>query len=196
MKLKELIMKVDFNKSMKFMIKFYYNDKSVEELEKITLSYFKVFQELKDLIPIDRPNWRIYVQYIQPGIDYTGFESEGYFDIVGKNGTLQKESEDFAYFSATTNEEFANSEISYAIEFTPWNEILGMDVAEETLKLYPIEEITAHILYEITFISFDQNEIKKEVDELNRRIESVKNGTAELISLEDLRKKLKDRTKK
>ena len=41
-----------------------------------------------------------------------------------------------------------------AIEFTPWNKWLGMEITENTLKDFSEMEILCHSLYEMTFIDF------------------------------------------
>ena len=47
-------------------------------------------------------------------------------------------------------------------------------IATDVLKKYTLAEIIAHYLWEITFVDFIQSKIKKQVDELHRRIKQVK----------------------
>ena len=60
---------------------------------------------------------------------------------------------------------------SYAIDFMPWPEVLGLEVDEENIKEYGADNILASVLYEITFFGFHEEEIEKEREKL---IESIK----------------------
>lgn len=84
---------------------------------------------------------------------------------------------------------------SYALEFTEWKKWLGMDSAPETTKNFTELEIIAHCLYEMTFVGYDEAEIKKQFDEINDRAEEYKGLTDEqkkkqTISLEELKRRL------
>jgi hypothetical protein len=82
---------------------------------------------------------------------------------------------------------------SLAIEFTPWNEWLGMEVSKDSLAEFSEFEIIAHSLFEMTFVGFEEISIQTKMDEINASTEEVKNMTGEerkekLTSLEDLLK--------
>ena len=68
---------------------------------------------------------------------------------------------------------------SLALEFTSWDKWLGMDVDEKTSKDFTELEIISHCLYEMTFISFDQEIIQEEIDKLEKLSEEIKNMTEE-----------------
>jgi len=57
-----------------------------------------------------------------------------------------------------------------AIEFTPWNKWLGMEVTENTLKDFTELEILCHSLYEMTFVDFEEESIQDEI----KRIHNIK----------------------
>ncbi len=85
---------------------------------------------------------------------------------------------------------------SYAIEFVEWRKWLGMDLAPETTTNFTELEIVAHCLYEMTFIGYDEEEIKEQLDTFNDRVEEYKNLTEEqkkekTISWEELKRRLK-----
>ena len=87
-----------------------------------------------------------------------------------------------------------------AIEFVPWNEWLGMDVSQETLKNFTEFEIISHCLYEMTFIDFEETEIQKQISDLKKRKDEYDNMTEEekkthTITLDDLLKKLEENDK-
>ncbi len=80
---------------------------------------------------------------------------------------------------------------SLAIEFTPWNEWLGMDIDKNTLQDFTELEIIAHCLYEMTFMGFEEEEIQSEMDKLKGIADEYKNMSEEekkenTISLDDL----------
>lgn len=52
-----------------------------------------------------------------------------------------------------------NDEHSYAIEFTKWEQWLGMEVNQSTLREYSELEIIAHSLWEMTFVGYSQEAI-------------------------------------
>jgi hypothetical protein len=57
-----------------------------------------------------------------------------------------------------------------AIEFTPWNKWLGMEITDNTLKDFSELEILCHSLYEMTFIDFEEESIQDEI----KRIHDIK----------------------
>lgn len=86
---------------------------------------------------------------------------------------------------------------SLAIEFTAWNEWLGMVISGESLAEFSELEIIAHSLFEMTFVGFEEESIQAEMDEINASAEEIKNMTEEerkenLTSLEDFLKSLED----
>ena len=47
----------------------------------------------------------------------------------------------------------------WSIMFLPWSEILGMPVDERCLDVMPLAEIATHILFEITWFGFTEEQI-------------------------------------
>ena len=85
--------------------------------------------------------------------------------------------------------------IGLAIEFSPWNDWLGMGIDKSTLKEFTDLEIIAHCLYEMTYAGYDENEIKKELNEIKGIADEYENLTQEekkekTISLDELKKRL------
>lgn len=68
---------------------------------------------------------------------------------------------------------------SLALEFTSWDKWLGMDVDEKTLQDFTELEIISHCLYEMTFISFDQEIIQEEIDKLEKLADEIRNMSEE-----------------
>jgi hypothetical protein len=70
---------------------------------------------------------------------------------------------------------------SYALEFASWRKWLGYEVERATLKRMPGEEIVAHCLWEMTFIGFTQNKIRRRLAALKNQVKDVKEGRVETI---------------
>lgn len=47
----------------------------------------------------------------------------------------------------------------WSIMFLPWSEILGMQLDERCLEVMPLAEIAAHILFDMTWFGFAEEEI-------------------------------------
>jgi hypothetical protein len=82
----------------------------------------------------------------------------------------------------------------FAMGFTPWNELLSLDVTvRECMKHLTPEEICAELLWEITFYGFTEEKMMEEKAELDRRIEEIDNGSAKLYTIEEV-KEMMDKT--
>lgn len=73
-----------------------------------------------------------------------------------------------------------------ALEFTPWNQWLGMGISELTQKEFTELEIIAHCLYEMTFVGYNEEEIQEEFARIKGIYDEYKSLTPE---------QKKDRTK-
>ena len=85
----------------------------------------------------------------------------------------------------------------YAIEFTPWDEWLSMEIDSNTINEFTELDIIAHCLYEMTFIGFDETKIQGELNHLAKAAEAVENMTeeekAKLITIDELISALDDK---
>lgn len=84
-----------------------------------------------------------------------------------------------------------------ALDFTPWNQWLGMPVDIGAFDEFTELEVIVHCLFEMTFISFDQEEIQEQMDNLKKTVDEYKNMTPEerkenTTSLDDFLKELDD----
>jgi hypothetical protein len=184
MKFKEIINKTDWNDIKLVLYEYYY--KKSEDCD-ILYEYEKVFNELKILKEENCQNMRLYIE------KYKDFDSkDDSIQVIGRNGELNKESEDFKFFKDNVDEKFANSEITYALEMIRWEKWLDMKVPFEVFSNFSMPEIVAHSLFEMTFIGFSQDQIQDELNELIKRVEEIKNGEAKTISLEEFKDFFKD----
>jgi hypothetical protein len=85
---------------------------------------------------------------------------------------------------------------SYALEFTSWAKWLGYDVEQATTKKMPKEEIVAHCLWEMTFIGFTQNKIRRRIAALKKQDKDIKEGKAKTIPYEEVMTLLESKVKR
>lgn len=172
MKFKKLIQSNSWLSVDKILLQLYPNE------DKNLSGYRKVFEELLYMHPEDSD---IIIAVAHQKDDFDG---EEYVDVSGKYANPKNEEEEF----------------SLAIEFTPWNKWLGMEISPESLLHFSELEIISHCLYEMTFIGFEEKEIQEELKSIEKSIEDYKNMTdeemkANTTSLEELMKDLeKDET--
>jgi len=139
--------------------------------------YRNVFEKLKFLEP---ENYDMSIVLAENECDFDDdSESRTYVDVSGR-----KKEEDL---NSITN--------SYAIEFVEWRKWLGMEIAPETIRNFKKLEIIAHCLYEMTFIGYNEKEIKEQFDIINESVEDYKSMTEEekkekTITFEELKERL------
>ncbi|MCL4536202.1 MAG: hypothetical protein M1610_01200 [Nitrospirae bacterium] len=133
--------------------------------------YKNVFETLKQMRP----------RYSKEGmvidIKRVGRGKNAYFDVSGI--CLEKDAKQ-----------------SYALEYTPWSKWLGYEVSSKVLKRMSKEEIIAHCLWEMTFMGFTQNKIRRELNKLKKRVEDIKTGKVKTIPFEEVMTRLKEKVKK
>ena len=82
-------------------------------------------------------------------LQHDEFDSETYVDVSGKD------------LNPDTTLPIVTD--ACALEFTPWNKWLGMEITENTLCDFTELEILCHSLYEMTFIDFEEESIQDEI---------------------------------
>lgn len=138
--------------------------------------YRTVYDELKVLKPKDT-NISIITETV---ID--DFDNEEYVSVSG-------------YDSSKTPELKDEITESLALEFTSWSEWLDMTIDNDSINHFSPYEIICYCLHEMTLVSFNQEDIKNELDRIKQAANDYKNMTEEeknnnSISLEDLMNKL------
>ncbi|MFZ2958589.1 MAG: DUF6557 family protein [Candidatus Ozemobacteraceae bacterium] len=180
MKFKKLIDKYSWEEVWPTFQKLY------PDQEKSCEGYKQVFSELRTIKPVET-KMRIVIEDVPEERN-----QETYIHVSGKKGNVK-----IAIHSKHCKDDgMGNQEESYAIEYTPWEEWLGMSIDLLSSKRYSKVEIIAHCLWEMTFAGFDQASIKEQINELKRRVEEIYNKTEEewkekLIPLEEIEKKFK-----
>jgi hypothetical protein len=98
-----------------------------------------------------------------------------------------------AYFSVSGVRAKKGEQQSYALEFIPWSVWLGCEVDKNVLKKMAKEEIIAHCLWEMTFMGFTQNKIRRKLNSLKKRVKDVKDGKVKTIPFEEVMASLKEK---
>ncbi|MEX2602394.1 MAG: DUF6557 family protein [Balneolaceae bacterium] len=157
---------------------------SIAEWSDVQSDIFKFYPEqgkfiLKDLLfflSLERMNvvytdMRIVVLEMDPE-DVEEFDLT--HEVIGRNGTLNKDFEGFEYLAQSDNPDFANSEADYPIHFAPWEKWLGMNIDEDSLKSYRVSQIVALCLFHMTLYGYDWSEIQEERDRFQQKLDSLK----------------------
>lgn len=97
---------------------------------------------------------------------------------------ITKEGDCYVLVSGLSKDDVSNRQ-KYGIEFGDWDEWLGMDIAAATLKQYLELDIVVHCLNEMTFISYDENEVNNVMDDLNECVNDIKKGSENILALQD-----------
>lgn len=161
--------------------------------------YQKTFNRCRRSEPV-ATKMRILVRTVQPDEIDLKYDPDAkpYVVVDGKNGTRFCDEEDYRnmpWYEKATKEE-REEEITYGIEFTPWNEWIGMEIDSESFKDFTEVEIAVHALWEMTFISYDENEIGDTIDDLREQVRRIDAGEEKLIPMEDVIKRIEEKFKK
>ena len=157
MTLRELIKKSNYKKTFNVIYKNYYINQpySSDEIVEIDLSYSKVFDTLKNLKEVKNSDLEIHlIQAVQEDLK----ENSAEIDVC----LYDKEKDDL-----------------FSIDFFLWSEMIDCDVVCGA-KL-PNEEILAHILWQITFWGFSEEEMKSQAEVTKN---ALKEGSVE-VSLDE-----------
>lgn len=158
MKLNELIKSHTWLSVEMIIVRLYPDQKDMID------DYRSVYEKLQLLEPEDN-DMEIVIQEYN---DTLTLEDATFIDVSGREKLS----------ASNTNSQ------SFALEFESWKNWLGMDLSAETVDTFPDLEIIAHCLYEMTFISYNEEEIQeklraleKAVDELKTRMNDEKTDT-------------------
>ena len=167
--LKELIdtfdVQKDFDSLMEYLNKTYSDD--IHSEAKFKDRYFSMIEKLKAMEPTHNCDLRILVVKQD---DY--LFGEEYMDVLGKTpGDPER----------------------YAMDFTPWSDWLGCPVVEKSVRTFGPVVFLAEVLHEMSFISFDEKNIKAEKEYLVAMADDVKNGNIEGIPAEQVFAELREK---
>lgn len=171
---------------------------SKSEFEKVlfkdivrSCSFKKVKDALLELYPDQRKSIKGYkyvfniLKLMRPGYSKEGLVIE--IEKVGRGKN--------AYFSVSGICVQEETKQSYALEYMPWSEWLGCKVGKQVINKMTKEEITAHCLWEMTFMGFTQDKIRSRLSVLRRRVKDIEDGKAKTIPYEEVMARIKDKLK-
>lgn len=81
----------------------------------------------------------------------------------------------------------------FALDFTPWNKWLGFPILQKSIDEFGVLSFIFNCLNEMSFISFDEEDIQREATKLNEISEEIKNGTIKTYSWEEVVSGLKEK---
>jgi len=67
---------------------------------------------------------------------------------------------------------------------TRWEEWLGMEVAPSALERFPAPEIIAHCIWEMSFHGYEQDEIARFREDLERMADAARRGTLDTVEVD------------
>lgn len=156
----ELIKEADYEKVWDELYKGYYLDREdvpEERLPEIKEQYRTFLKKLCEITPKPEEGQYLCLTY------YYDCLEEGFSEAEADKYMLA----DVCLYDAP------NDEI-YSMSFIDWDLVMGWIVPEYVQKKYSVENITAHLLWEISFFGFDEDEMKHEKHLLEEAVEEAK----------------------
>ena len=148
--------------------------------------YKAVFQKLRRMRPVT-DSMRIYIEARKN----QELDEADVTEVIGRDGTLNRELDDFKYLTAKEADVLGDKEVTYSLCLRPWSNWLGMTIDPICRKRHSAAQVVAYCLDEMTFHGFAEHEIEDFSIELNRRVAEVDAMTPEereekLISADEL----------
>jgi hypothetical protein len=106
-----------------------------------------------------------------------GIDDEQVPEVVGRNGTLNRELADCPV--AEANAEYGLSETVYSLSLNPWSQWLGMLIEPATRGAYSSGQIIAYAMADMTFYGFTEDDNQEVLAELQRRVAELNAMTDE-----------------
>lgn len=94
-------------------------------------------------------------------------------EVVGRNGTLNRELDDFSHLGEQATPHYGAQEVIWSLALTPWRQWLGMTIEPTTLAAFTAPQILAHCLNELTFHGFSEGDVRAVADDLDRRVKEL-----------------------
>ena len=130
--------------------------------------YRNVFRELRRMRPEPDP-MRIAVER-RP---MPGFDEEPTPEVIGRNGTLNRELDDFKHLGKHATPEYGPEETVWSLSLQPWRSWLGMTIEPVTLAEHSPAQVVAYCMSDMTFHGFSEAENRAVSEELQRRVAEV-----------------------
>jgi hypothetical protein len=132
------------------------------------MDYRNVFRELRRISP-EPDSMRIAIECRT----IPGFEEEPAPELIGRNGTLNRELNDFKFLGTDASPEYGAEEAVWSLALRPRGCWLGMTIEPATLAEYSPAQVVAYCLKEMTFHGFSEAENREVREELRRRVAEI-----------------------
>jgi len=106
------------------------------DVEEDREDYIEVLGRLRTMQPVET-GMRIAIELLSDDGD------DGFYDVSGHDGTMRRNSD---------------REVDYELDFTSWEEWLGMEVETDTANRMQEVEILAHCLWSMTVVAFNPDD--------------------------------------
>lgn len=170
MTLKDLVDKNSWTAIRKEFLKIFPDQK------KSILGYKKVFNDLRTLTPSKGKLKKLVIITVDDEDDGT-FSDGPWVDV-------------YAQDCKTKNTYHKDNLERFALDFTKWEELLPLEIDEDSMKNFSEEKIISHLLWNITFYGFYQEQIKEKLDEIMDRSKEAKEHPEKLIPFEEVKENL------
>ena len=142
--------------------------------------YRRVFWELRRMKAESEP-MRIAIER-RP---IPGYDEDPVPEVIGRNGTLNRELCDFKHLGMRATPEYGAEETVWSLSLQSWRSWLGMTFEPATLTEYSPAQVIAYCLSDMTFHGFSEAENREVSEELQRRVAEL-----DAMSEEDRAEKL------
>lgn len=158
--------------------KFRENEKDENEYHKY--GYHKALMDMEALDIVEDKDHLIY-GLIEHDVDDCEVTEHTWFSLININ-ELREMKED-GVINEFHDSEKVKMPAHYSLMFTPWETILGYQVAPESFDYVDKLDLAVVLLYEMTFFGYDyegnQETTEAEKEELHRRVDEIEEGNTE-----------------
>ena len=178
---KDILNQVIFDDVKNIILENYPDEENqIEEYKKV---FFKLLQMVANP---NKEKWKLVLEKVHEEWDFEDEDTgkvehviDDYINVYGKKSGKKQ---------------------AYAIEYSPWTEWLSLTIESQTIKDFSAAEIVAHALYEMTYVSFNEEDIIDTFNMIMDRYSEVKesieksieksDGPGQIISLEEAKQKI------
>lgn len=153
MRFHELLLLVDFDEVVDKIVDIYYSENEEKDVVRKNYLYF-----LENLIDGREPK----CSDITIQIDYVESVTREY------NGYTWTDDEYWHVYGTSQDDDS-----KWALEFSPFDEWLGFSINQAIFSNLSRAEAVAHCVWEMTFVSFDETEIAKKIEEINASVDEI-----------------------
>lgn len=140
-----------------------------------TVSFSDIMEAMYKYWPQEKKNEAGYKKLYTTLLTIRGKKSNYFIDcsiegITAYNNDGSKKEELDYYIDACCKLPY--KKMKYAMDFTPWNEVVTMNITKECLSSLSAAEIAAGVFYEITFYGFNEIKVQNTYQDLVDRFEN------------------------